>query len=424
VSTLPIPSNLRTREQWLHAVLHSGRVSRIGQHLALVLYHLADVTTNIAKMSARDLERITGWSRTAITEHVNELHKLGEFLSVQWGQGRAKSIFELQGVIAEVMAQKKAERDAATTDDATVDATPSGNVADATVDAKPDTKFVASQTDATVATTADTTLVASQDDTKDHRCVRHADTTSEKGDEGGTIGGETKQTQDLSLSHSHTAQTRERAVPDWMTSEDGGFEGLAFELSGADVGGLIDVYQHLEFPAELVAADRFLASQFAKVSASVPMPDRMARLHTYLAKLNRTARELKLSLGLLAANKGQPKPPEPPAPVEPPSCWFDKNAKLQVANGFEAELLQAVGGDPIRLREELDKAGGWIGVNVRGPQLMAKTRSRITDQVKGRSSAAANDTQADRRARIRRHAEEAEAKYRAEHQKQQWGGRR
>src|SRR5262249_25086516 len=108
-------SNLRTREQWIDAVLHSGRVSRIGQHLALVIYHLSDTSTNIAKLSARDLERITGWGRTAIIDHLNELHRLGEFLRVQWGQGRAKSVFELQGVIAEVMAAKKAEREAATT---------------------------------------------------------------------------------------------------------------------------------------------------------------------------------------------------------------------------------------------------------------------------------------------------------------------
>jgi hypothetical protein len=407
--TVPsVASNLRTREDWLHVIIHSGEVTRVGQHLALVIYHLADSTTNIAKLSARDLERITGWGRTAIIKHLHEIH---EFIRVTWGAGRAKSVFELQGVIAEVMQQKKAERDAATTE------ATSRSVREvaATVDTKTATTGYGHEVATQVDTKADTSRFG-------RPCVHEADTNSEKSAEGGTIGGETNKTQDLSLSHSHSAQARKQAAPDWMISEDGGFEGLAFELTGSDVGGLVEVYQHIEFPAELVAADRFLASQFAKVSVSVPMPERMARLHTYLAKLNRTARELKLSLGLLAANKGQPKPPEPPAPVEPPSCWFDKSAKLQVANGFEAELLQAVGGDPIRLREELDKAGGWIGVNVRGPQLIAKTRSRVTEQVK-RGSAASNDTAAERRARIRKHTEEAEAKYRAEHQKRQWSGR-
>lgn len=381
-------SNLRTREQWLHAVLHSGRVSRIGQHLALVIYHLADVATNIAKLSARDLERITGWSRTAIAEHVNELHRLGEFLRVQWGQGRAKSIFELQGVIAGVMAQKKAERDAATTIATTADTTSSGNLADATAGTKPDTNVMASQLVATADATADTTVVASHADATDHRCVRHADANLEKSPEGGTIGGESNKTQDLSLSHSLCAQAREKAEPpDWMISEDGGFEGQVFELSGVEVGALATTYSYLEFPADLVGVDQFLARQFSQLEHSPPIKDRLARMHTYLAKRNREAREMRLAMGLLS---GKPQPRKQAAhavPAEPPSCWFDDDARLQVANGFKAELLDAVGGDEIRLREELNEAGGWVGVQVRGPQLIAKVRSQINRQIKGQTKA-------------------------------------
>lgn len=375
-------SNLRTREQWLDAVLHSRRVSRIGQHLALVIYHLADVTTNIAKLSARDLERITGWSRTAIAEHINELHRLGEFLLVQWGQGRAKSIFELQGVIAGVMAQKKAERDAATM----ADTTPSGNVAGATADAMVATTVVASQPASIVATTADTTGYVRHVDDTDHACVRQADANAEKSHEGGTIGGECNKTQDLSLSHSLCAQAREKAeTPDWMISEDGGFEGQVFELTGVEVGALATTYSYLEFPADLVGVDQFLARQFSQLEHSPPIKDRLARMHTYLAKRNREAREMRLAMGLLSGKPQPRKPAAPSTPAEPSSCWFDDDARLQVANGFKAELLDAVGGDELKLRDELNEAGGWVGVQVRGPQLIAKVRSQINRQIKGQA---------------------------------------
>ena len=118
-SISPDNTNLRTREDWLRAIIHSRQVNRIGQHLALVIYHLTDPSTNSATLSARDLEAITGWSKTVIVKHLREIH---EFIHVKWGAGRAKSVFEMQGVIAGVMAAKKAEREIANTV-ATTDAT-------------------------------------------------------------------------------------------------------------------------------------------------------------------------------------------------------------------------------------------------------------------------------------------------------------
>ena len=56
---LAMRQNGYTRDEFLHAILHSGQVTKIGQHLALVLYHLADTTTNVARLSLSDLERIT-----------------------------------------------------------------------------------------------------------------------------------------------------------------------------------------------------------------------------------------------------------------------------------------------------------------------------------------------------------------------------
>lgn len=393
VSTaFPHVGNMRTREDWLRLVIHSGQVTRIGQHLALVIYHLADTETNIAKLSARDLERITGWGRTAIIKHLNELD---EFIRVTWGLGRAKSIFELQGVIAEVMQQKKAERDAASK----ADETGSVREDDATGDTTEATKEAATpsvhQTDAETATNGSVLP-------NGRLCVHETDTSVQKSPVGGTIGGEKDPN-----TQTHTP----RVAPDWMISEDGGFEGKVFELTGAEVGSLREVYQYLEFPADLVSTDQFFAKEFDRKGVSPSTQDRLAGLHMYLAKQNRNTRELRLKLGMIEG-KGERKPAVPVAPEEPPSCWFDNDARLQVANGFAVELLETVGGDKIRLREELDKAAGWVGVNTRGPQLVAKVRSRLTEQVKGGRSSA-KETPAAKRERISQWAKEAEEKFRA-----------
>jgi hypothetical protein len=89
---------------------------------------------------------------------------------------------------------------------------------------------------------------------------------------------------------------------------------------------------------------------------------------------------------------------------------------LHVANGFKAELLQAVNGDEIRLQEELAKAAPWVGTATRGPQLFAKVRARLIEQVKGGKSA--KPTGESTRESIRRFSEEAEEKL-----KQQQRGR-
>lgn len=80
-----------TREEWLRRVLLSGEVSGIAQHLALAS-HFASGGSGVLRASVRDLQRITGWSRTAIAEH---LALLDPIASVVWGAGRAKSAFIL-----------------------------------------------------------------------------------------------------------------------------------------------------------------------------------------------------------------------------------------------------------------------------------------------------------------------------------------
>jgi hypothetical protein len=200
-----------------------------------------------------------------------------------------------------------------------------------------------------------------------------------------------------------------------MVSEDGGFEGQVFELTGVEVGALQTTYGYLDFPADLVAVDQFLGRQFSQLEHRPAERDRLARMHTYLAKRNREARELRLRMGII--DKPERKAPAPVAPpAEPPSCWFDDDARLQVANGFRAELLTTLGGNEIQLRDALDEAAGWVGVQVRGPQLMAKVRSQIVKQAKGRQieggkrNAAASEDKAAWRRKIISEALKEQAK--------------
>lgn len=397
-------SNLRTREEWLQVILHSGEVTRIGQHLALVIYHLADPATNTAKLSARDLERITGWGRTAIIDHLTELEV---FIRVTWGAGRAKSIFELQGVITEVIEAQRAATQATATADTQVDTTDTVHQPDTETATTPDTTVSVQETDAQADTKADTNPSVRL---TDHNYVRQTDTNVQNQPVGGTIGGENNNYPSVSESLSHQVPTA--APPAWMVHDDGSFDGTIYELPATEVAGLMSIYNYLDFPSELVAADQFLAREFDRAGTSLTQAERMARLHQYLAKKNRDVRELRLRLGMLADNKPTRKPMQPiTEPAEPTSCWFDNEARLQTANGFKVELLELVGGDETRLRSELDKAAGFVGVNTKGPQLVAKVRSSITKSMEGKARPSSDKAGGQtRRERIRQYIEEAQPK--------------
>ena len=121
-----IGGNGMTREEFLRRVLYSGEVTKLAQHIALVICILAE--NNAATASVRDLERITGWTRQAIRDHLTELQG---FMKVTLGVGRAKTHFEIQGAIEDAFAT------------AIVSA-----VAAKHADAKVDAKFVAKEVDA------------------------------------------------------------------------------------------------------------------------------------------------------------------------------------------------------------------------------------------------------------------------------------
>lgn len=102
-----IGHNLPPARDWLYAVLHSGEVTRVAQHLALVIFHIVDETGR-ASASVRDLERITGWSKATIADHLGELKV---FMQVKLGVGRGKSEFDLQCKISRAVNELRCVRE-------------------------------------------------------------------------------------------------------------------------------------------------------------------------------------------------------------------------------------------------------------------------------------------------------------------------
>ncbi len=94
-------SNLMTRDEFMRQVLYSGQLTKIAQHIALVVFLVAE-GRNQLKLSLRDLERITGWDHKAIKDHMSELEV---FMRVTFGGGRAKALWELQGVVEDALAK-------------------------------------------------------------------------------------------------------------------------------------------------------------------------------------------------------------------------------------------------------------------------------------------------------------------------------
>jgi|GEM_PF-6886923 len=105
--------NGMSRDQFVQAVLQSGQLTKISQHLVLVLFHLADTTTNVAEVSLSDLERITGWAKSTILDRLSEIDV---FVKTTLGKGRRKTQFELQGLIAEAVEELRSVRVANSTE--------------------------------------------------------------------------------------------------------------------------------------------------------------------------------------------------------------------------------------------------------------------------------------------------------------------
>ena len=354
-----IGHNGMTRDEWLYAILQSGEVTRISQHLALVIYHLSDPATNSAKLSARDLERITGWGRTAIIEHIDELEI---YIRVKWGQGRAKALFEMQGVIAEAVKPLQTSRHTDTTADTRTDTAASVREADATVDTTADTTVVATQADTMVDTTADTNSCGRVADHKnaDQNGVVSASRTQAAN--GGDYRGGTTKSLLQKEDRRDSARAKASGVRTFVITEDGRFLGTAFEeFTQTEIAAFHASYPFLDIMAELANADRFLARVFEQEGVPFEAPQRLDRLHSLLSKKNR---ELQIAVAAQIEARKQSERAE----TEKDSCWFEGH-KLMVANGFKAELLEAVSGDEAKLRTTLDVAAKYVPHKQRGDAL-------------------------------------------------------
>ena len=129
--------NAMTAAQWLDRVLYSGQITKVAQHLALVVIALAiRQEKNGISASLRDLEKITGWGRSTLKDHLAELDG---FIHVTISQGRSKSMFELQGMIEHAIgAALVSAIDLRQPDTTSIVA----SQPDAMPDANPDTSFV------------------------------------------------------------------------------------------------------------------------------------------------------------------------------------------------------------------------------------------------------------------------------------------
>jgi hypothetical protein len=306
----PQGSNLRTRPQWLEAILYSGQVTRVSQHLALVLYHVAD-ENGTAALSMRDIERITGWGRQTISDHLSEIQN---FIHVTFGRGRAKTQFELQMAITEAVEEMRSVRQSDANETQNNDPSQVDNTADARMDTTPDAS-------AETATKPDTT----------NDSVRLADAKTEMG---GTIGGVTKNKTITKKSHTGGAQAA--APMTWAYNSADGFMGRVFEVLPENYIAMQATYGYLEFPAELAAADGFFAGIFDALPEQPTYVEKLTRLELYLNAQNRKAKQLTLQHDKLAAGN---------AKRRDDSCYFDL------------------------LTDTLEKAAGKIPLTLKGDEL-------------------------------------------------------
>jgi hypothetical protein len=363
-----------TRDEWIRAILYGGQITRIGQHIALVIYHLTDPSTNIAKASLRDLERITGWSRTAIDDHIAEIEL---YIRITFGAGRAKATFELQGVISEAREDavnrhlNVVSRQAATnvvasqkagTADTKFSGSPDGHKN--TVYRQPDTKLVAGEADTTVCgqpaghkNEVQQNLVASQPDATQ------------------------RSKQPLSILERKKEREKERETSptsnyqNQRLSPDATFAGKALELFDEDLHAIRTTYWAISrIEDEIRRIDEALAREWdGKPTDSNTMPQRMSQLHERLGRINRKneaelAQYREASMRKAAMN------------AVGNDCFFDEH-RLMVANRFRAELLAIAGGDEKLMDACLIKAAVGVDINQRGPVLKKTVLGNFQRQI-------------------------------------------
>lgn len=97
------------------------------------------------------------------------------------------------------------------------------------------------------------------------------------------------------------------------------------------------------------------------------------------------------------------------------AVWWDDLGRLQVANGFRAELITTVGGEG-NLRQALDEAAAYVETRFVGLDLMKRVRGRITQQLRwkaeqqNREQAWKPETAEQQIARLRKIYDDGEAR--------------
>lgn len=97
------------------------------------------------------------------------------------------------------------------------------------------------------------------------------------------------------------------------------------------------------------------------------------------------------------------------------AVWWDDLGRLQVANGFRAELISTLGGEAA-LRPALDEAAAYVETRFVGLDLLKRVRGRIAQQLRWKAEAARktsrpeDETPEQRAARYRKIFEEGEAR--------------
>lgn len=358
--TAGLGHNGMSRDEWLLSILHSGQVTRIAQHLALVIYHLSDPSTNIAKMSARDLEEITGWGRTAIRQHIDELEI---FIRVTWGAGRAKALFELQGVITEAVKPLRARTEMARQTVITVNGngTPDGHngSSESGNDARGGHNGAL-----VVVTEAATTLCGApgghnsghmsdvqtatngNGSPDGHNATRKWLATRPQGGDGGDYRGGGRKEEVFNNLHSASARVRDvdEEPPAYTLGVDGSFSGTAFEhFTATEIATMRSVFPALDLIPELINADRFFAKEFEKDGTPFESPERRARLHALLSKKNREA--FAMIQAMQAVPRAVPQQLQPGVLAE--GYVVTDRLRIELTNGVRSEWVQrfAVDGD-------------------------------------------------------------------------------
>lgn len=351
----PIGHNGMSRDDWITMIMGDGHrppaVTRISQHIALVIFHIADPTTNTTQKSLRDLERITGWGRQTILDHLAELEV---YIKVTFGKGRAKAIFEMTGVFTEarsvllggelngVSSQPDTRMD--TKMDTKVCGQPDGHkngVQQTVVASQMDTNCCGQPDGHKNIVQPDTNVCGQPDGHKvgvnDVLVASQMDT---KPDLGGDKGGGLRllkfdNANEAKQGTSQEAEPNPRKVakpvepqpipatvfepdhPDDLIppsaedvaleladrpiigreNPDGSFTGLAFRLSAAEAATLRRSFPNLSWPADFVQADATLARSFAAEEIDTgriaKKTERASRFTQYLFAANRKAAERK-----------------------------------------------------------------------------------------------------------------------------------